>query len=296
VELFQREYKNRLADAAISHLRHLITEPRKDFYEPAISLKGDYPNMLALGHYRNKIVHLFFREGLWACALYSFNETTDIHEHRVDRQLLQREVAFLHEMLQLEFIWKEHPDEPEDFDMALVQLVQHGILKITSDNLVEVAPTGEGMFSFLCALFWPFIDSYFVAAMTLASLQPALQMDQTILLQRTQWLATTLYHESMLCFYESCSLETLSNALQTLARWKVVSITKAPPTVPTSFGGVVKKKSGDKFIVSLLPPYNTDEALQDLVSRIGRLRKQPLARKSLLRRNLIADIPILAKL
>lgn len=296
VELFEREYKHRLADHPISHLRHLITEPRKDFYEPAISLKGDYPNMLALGHYRNKILHLFFREGLWACALYSFNETTDIHEHGVDRQVLQKEVAFLHEMLQLEFIWKEHPDEPEDFDLALIQLVQRGILKITADNLVEVAPTGEGMFSFLCALFWPFIDSYFVAAMTLASLQPSLEMEQSILLQRTQWLATTLYHESMLCFYESCSLETLSNALQTLARWKVVAITKAPPSAPTSFGGVVKKKSGDKFIVSLLPPYNTDEALQDLVSRIGRLRKQPLARKSLLRRNLIADIPILAKL
>lgn len=295
VELFEREYKNRLADTPITHLRHLITEPRKEFYEPAISGKRDYPNMLALGHYRNKILHLFFREGLWACALYSFNETTDIHEHGVDRQLLQKEVAFLHEMLQLEFIWKEDPDEPENFDLALIQLVQRGILKITSDNLVEVAPTGEGMFSFLCALFWPFIDSYFVATMTLASLQPALQMDQAILLQRTQWLATTLYHESMICFYESCSLETLSNALQTLARWKVVTITKAPPATAASFG-TAKKKAGDKYLVSLLPPYNTDEALQDLVSRIGRLRKQPLARKSLLRRNLIADIPILAKL
>jgi len=228
VELFQREYKSRIADNAISHLRHLINEPRKEFYEPAISAKADYPNMLALGHYRNKIVHLFFREGLWACALYSFNETTDIHEHGVDRQLLQKEVAFLHEMLQLEFIWKEHPDEPEDFDLSLIQLVQHGILKITSDNLVEVAPTGEGMFSFLCALFWPFIDSYFVAAMTLASLQPALEMEQSILLQRTQWLATTLYHESMLCFYESCSLETLSNALQPSHAGRLWQLPKRP--------------------------------------------------------------------
>ncbi len=31
--------------------------------------------------------------------------------------------------------------------------------------------SGEGMYSFLCALLWPFVDSYYVAALILFSLQ-----------------------------------------------------------------------------------------------------------------------------
>jgi len=57
--------------------------------------------------------------------------------------------------------------------------------------------------------------------MLLFTLQPNRKLNEDTLLQRTQWLATTLYHESMLCFYESCSKETISNAFLLLQSWKV---------------------------------------------------------------------------
>jgi hypothetical protein len=38
-------------------------ERRKNVYEPAIASRQEYNNMLALGHYRNKLVHCFYREG-----------------------------------------------------------------------------------------------------------------------------------------------------------------------------------------------------------------------------------------
>jgi hypothetical protein len=96
----------------------------------------------------------------------------------------------------------------------------------------------------------------------------------------------------MLCFYESCSIDTLQNALQTLAKWGVVEIKKETKK---------SKKDGKLVfsftnIVRLVPPYQEDEKLQNLVNHIGQLRKPPPIRKNATRRAMIADIPILAKL
>lgn len=41
----------------------------------------------------------------------------------------------------------------------------------SEEEQVSVAASGEGMYSFLCALLWPFVDSYYVAALILFSLQ-----------------------------------------------------------------------------------------------------------------------------
>ena len=34
----------------------------------------------------------------------------------------------------------------------------------------------------------------------------------------------TLYHESMLCFYEACSMDTLRNAFEILQEWNVIKL------------------------------------------------------------------------
>merc|ERR1712086_713734 len=128
---------------------------------------------------------------------------------------------------------------------------------------------GETHFSFLCALFWPFLDSYFVAVMILFSLQPDRSMEEKMLLQRTQWLATTLYHESMLCFYEACSTETLGNAFDLLAQWGVISITQVKVKPHSKFA---KKQSHSvQKIVKLQQEYQEETKLQALIDRIGRL-------------------------
>ena len=51
-----------------------LVQRRQELYEPAINSRAEYKNMLVLGHYRNKIVHLFFKEGIFACALYALME------------------------------------------------------------------------------------------------------------------------------------------------------------------------------------------------------------------------------
>ena len=359
----QGEDRTLLVNRALHHLGGLVRERRSLHYEPAISAREEYRNMLVLGHYRNKLLHHFYREGLWACSLYAFG---DAAETGVKQSRLLTEVIFLHALLHREFIYKANPNQPEDFEATLDLMLGRGVLRrekrtnsqqsrhtqkqqqqvlqaqqlqtseadaaaataytstavnayrddvgsAVADVYVEVSETGESAFSFLCALFWPFIDSYYAAAMTLFFLQPDHRIEEAALLQRTQWLATTLYHESMLSFYESCSMDTLRNAFEVLKVWGVIAKDKVGGGKAGGDGGGVGGggggggaekvgggggggAGGSKVYVRLLGVYREEAGLQQLVNRIGRLRKQPPVRKTLGRRNLIADIPILAKL
>ena len=255
------------------------------------------------------------------------------------------EVDFLYELLHREFIYKPEPNDQGVNDInehtnVLLVMVGRGILKLTSpdnaaskslvvsssssssslssstssteDSLVEVSSQGESLYSFLCALFWPFIDSYYAAAIALFSLQnDTLIEEENELLQRTQWIATTLYHESMLSFYESCNMDTLKNAFDTFAQWGIIVKTRTKNnnnnSNTTGASSSSSDDSGDgsgrngeskrsQFTVALCGDYRSEKGLQSFVNRIGRLRKQPPVRKNVARRSLIAELPILAKL
>lgn len=56
---------------AITHLEHLI-EQKKDIVHLNVSAKSDYKNVLMLSYYRNALMHVFWNEGIIACALSSF--------------------------------------------------------------------------------------------------------------------------------------------------------------------------------------------------------------------------------
>eukprot|EP01083_Nonionella_stella_P298271 1012581_1 len=173
---------------------------------------------------------------------------------------------------------------PEDFASSLDGMITSGIFTRSENDHIELAPSGEFHFSFLCALYWPFIDSYFVVTLSLFSLQPDITIKEEQLKQRAQWLGTTLYAESKLSFYEACSMDTLSNALNVLEHWKVVK----------RFWDGNDKSHGK--LVQLLSPYQEEEPLHSLITHIGEFRKQPAVKPTTSRRSMIADIPILAKL
>lgn len=80
-------------------------------------------------------------------------------------------------------------------------------------GVVHITAAGEGPIVFLCHLFWPFIDSYWVVAVSLYSLQvfshvlpshyqPNLSEKKSRLVQRIQWLADKMHAEDKLHFYE----------------------------------------------------------------------------------------------
>jgi hypothetical protein len=103
----------------------------------------------------------------------------------------------------------------------------------------------------------------------------------------------------MLCFYESCSMDTLRNAFDVYRKWQIIKYTKFRPKAAAGpgFGPPPAASTTVKTNVSLLPPYQQEEAaLQQLISKINFLRKPPPVKRNPLRRNLIADLPMMAKL
>lgn len=76
-----------------------------------------------------------------------------------------------------------------------------------------------------------------------------------------------MYHEKRISFYESCSLETLQNAISLLERWKVIE----------RFSHSTKRKKTTNVIsmIRLVAPYTNDSALEALAERVSSFRKLP---------------------
>jgi hypothetical protein len=176
---------------------------------------------------------------------------------------------------------------------------------------LEISSNAEGHFSLLCSCVWPFIDSYWTAATTLFALQSPAGMkgiSRDDLVQRMQWFAETCYHERMIEFYESCSKETLGNAVAKLQDMGVLATAvDAPPKMraqgPFSRGEGTLSSTG--ALLQLRAPYDVaghkDGHLHMLVRKIGLFRKAPLSVRAnmdglLPGAGLAADLPILAKL
>ena len=144
---------------------------------------------------------------------------------------------------------------------------------------------GELTHSLLCTLLWPFVDSYWVAATALFALTSNTEVEEAALLERMQWLGETMYHERMICFYESCSRETLRHALDVFYDWGVVCAARSSATEETP----------KQTVVRLQPPYTDETQLRMLTSRLGALRK-PAAGVAAGARPSVAELPMLAKL
>jgi hypothetical protein len=71
-------------------------------------------------------------------------------------------------------------------------MILNGVFKATEDR-VELLHSGESMFSFLCALLWPYIDSYYVTSMVMFTLQPSKEIEVKSLVHKAQWLATVCH-------------------------------------------------------------------------------------------------------
>jgi glycerone phosphate O-acyltransferase/fatty acyl-CoA reductase len=218
--------------------------------------------MIGLGYYRNKIMHWFNREGVLACAYHAldaFNVKSPLEgvdpeapratSNGVELGELMDGALFLHSMLRMEFVRKDDSKDREQLEVAFQQMLARQVLQVRSSGKIAVAGGSQPIFSLLCNLVWPFVDSYWVAITSLFALRPGVALAPEDLLKRIQWLAETvrglmllamhvhicslltlcsmcfvlqMYHEKLISFYESCSLETLQNAITTLENWRVI--------------------------------------------------------------------------
>ncbi|OQR94316.1 fatty acyl-CoA reductase [Thraustotheca clavata] len=271
-----------IVERALALLEDFIIWRRKDLVEPAITNRDQYQNMIGLGYYRNKILHWFNKEGVLAVAFQALSASGSVFKTKLIDAAL-----FLHDMLSIEFVDKYYQDDRATLLATLKTMEQRGIFTLKGDVVKHVS-TSQPIMTLLCAAIWPFIDSYWVAFTSLLVLKSGQRVLPNDLIRRMQWLAETMYHERIIAHYESCSLETLQNALAILQRWNIVDNVVEPAKV---------RGANPRSFVVLADHLCKGHELDELARRIASFRKVPLAGpKSMDISELLSEIPGLAKL
>lgn len=185
---------------------------------------------MELSIFRNQLIHLFVMEGLIACGVCQLIRTKPSGFKGVlHRSELMTACAFLSTIMKLEFIFKPSevrsaPAIEANFNVGLERMCNNGVLQgqhddtlVVEDEIVATACGLEraghkGIFSFLCALFCPFVDSYWLAALALYKLLPDKLSEEAHLVAHAQVLGEKLYFDSQLDHYEAVAKETVGNA------------------------------------------------------------------------------------
>lgn len=137
---------------------------------------------------------------------------------------------------------------------------------------------------FYCFLLWPFVETYWLAAVSLYTLIPsreATQVDGTepqlhwieerVFMEKTQMFGKTLYYQGDLSYFESVNMETLKNGFSRLADYGILVVKR-----PTN----AKERTKVALHPDFMPNRGADGrviasgALWDLVEHIGMFRRE----------------------
>lgn len=209
---------------ALKYLETFV-DIKKDVFAPTVKITNDYKNIQMLAYYRNSIIHLFLNECYIATALQAFGDQT-IQTQDVSLKRLWEQTEFLSKVLREEFMVRNQIKTFEDLTQTLKLMQDRGFLTVfTQDNQEYVRLEANGKFAiqFLSSLLLPFVESYWVT-LSFVNLLPTNEM-QTVddIDKKVQTLAETMFNESMLIYFESCSRESIGNALIRFSKLGAIS-------------------------------------------------------------------------
>ncbi|KAI1646598.1 acyltransferase-domain-containing protein [Daldinia loculata] len=196
-----------------------------------------------LSFYRNMTIHLFISEALISASMYTRVKLGGGPAHQeISYDALRDQVSFLSSLFRGEFIF---PGEglAVNLEKTLVGLEDDRVLDIKRDeqgNILSIGladeerVAGRENYDFYCFLIWPFIESTWLAAVSLMGLTPPLgQQDNGIWIEvakahnTAQLLGKTLYHQGDLSYFEAVNKETLKNSYQRFEEEGIIYVVKS---------------------------------------------------------------------
>ena len=218
-----------IVDRAL-HALAAVVAIRGNLVEPVI-----YPaKRFELSLYRNQVIHHFVHETFVCASMYTIIKKGRTHL-KIQKDCLLQNAVFLSKVLKGEFIFRPGTAEA-NLDESIVMLNKHAIVDIeTPDERPLKATTlselpdsyavklseserknGRENYDFYCFLIWPFIETYWMAAVSLFCLIPShgSGLNEKQLMERVQAFGRTLYYEGDLGYFESINKETLKNAFK----------------------------------------------------------------------------------
>ncbi|KAI9334276.1 putative acyltransferase [Obelidium mucronatum] len=221
-----------VVDRAIQVLRDLIGQ-RTDLLEPVF-----YPvKRFELSFYRNQVIHLFITESILSCALYAtVKQGGPVHIQKVKIfPDLENDCGFLSKLLKSEFIYGPHGLRKNMLktidDMVTLNVMSTEVEMVngvaTGSKLLSLSQEerriGRETFDFFCFLLWPFLETYWLSAISCFALIPPklpsselVWVDERLFYDQAQFLGKTLYYEGDLSYFEAVNKETLKNGFQRL--------------------------------------------------------------------------------
>ncbi|GAA5798730.1 glycerol-3-phosphate acyltransferase [Helicostylum pulchrum] len=267
-----------IVDKTVVIHKDLIGERKgKDIVEPTF-----YPiAAFELSYYRNQVIHLFVEEAIVCAALYSvIKKGGGKPLQRMKYEHLLDEISFLSSLLKLDMIYK--PGGVEANTKRTIQwLADNQVIEVCEDGCIGLSDIerscGRENYDFLCFMIWPFIESYWLAAISLFTLAPSsvaaqepIWVDSKLFANRTQSLGKTLYYQGDLSYLEAVNKETLSNAFTRYEEKNILLKRRHPGPKPWSEVAVSSDYTPERQNGILIPRGH----LWELVERIGRFRRE----------------------
>ena len=203
-----------------------------------------------LSFYRNMTIHLFISESLVCAAMYTrVKQGGGPANQRISFDNLFAQVSFLSQVFRGEFIYPT-TGLKANLERTLMSFEEDDVVIIERDHdggirSVDLSPhertRGRENFDFYCFLIWPFIESTWLAAVSLMALSPPSELyqdtwvDLKLAQDKAQLLGKTLYHQGDLSYFESVNKENLKNAYLLFEEEGMCLVHKSKdPKVPTT--------------------------------------------------------------
>ncbi|CAB5170961.1 unnamed protein product [Rhizophagus irregularis] len=279
-----------IVDRAITVLKDLIKE-RKELLEPVFYAEKRFE----LSFYRNQVMHLFVSEAIVSAAMYTkIKQGGAKSTQRLHISTLLDEVTFLSQLLKVEFVYQ--PGEIEiNLENTIKGLINDQVMKLEGEYVLlsdRERAIGRENYDFYCFLIWPFIETYWLAAISLFSMTPtnSPQPTTTIVNKATskkpvpiiwfneqdfhnkcQIFGKTLYYQGDLSYFEAINKETLKNAFIRLEEVGLIMVKRSHNT---------KVMTTIALSPDYIPTRNSEGAIEpkgklwDLVERIGKFRRE----------------------
>ncbi|GAA5871230.1 hypothetical protein JCM16303_000687 [Sporobolomyces ruberrimus] len=179
-----------------------------------------------LSFYRNQVIHLFVEEALLCSVLYTRVKAGGAAPaQRMERSELLKELRFLSRLMQNEFVFATE-GLFVNAERVIASLVADGVIIVEGDLIglsSEERAAGRNNYDFFCFLVWPFIEGYWLAAVSLFALtptsppptdRPVAWFAEKSFQSSAQLLAKTLFAQGDVSYLEAVNQATLLNAFQ----------------------------------------------------------------------------------
>ncbi|GAA5992372.1 hypothetical protein JCM10908_000451 [Rhodotorula pacifica] len=243
-----------VVDRALLVLKDLIGE-QQGLIEPTY-----HPiSRFELSFYRNQVIHLFVEESMLCAVLYTRVKAGGAAPaQRIEKSDCLHELHFISRLLSNEFIYS--PEGLEANAERTFQSLEADKVILTEGTLVGLNPQeralGRENFDFFCFLLWPFIDTYWLAAVSLfalAPLSPPPSAEEPVAwyLEKAfqtsaQLLAKTLFAQGDVSYLEAVNQATLVNAFQKLVDIGVLLTLRSSSPAANAFISSKTTKDGQK--------------------------------------------------